>query len=137
MQIDDPILVNHDDLVDHLGKLKKRSDDIKSRGGEMRKFSGQFNDDFGYNQVAKNMLMRLHNMNEEKRADCLRTLLPGLESMVPAWLGQSTPDMFDEPEAVEPTAEDESNVVPMTDEELDADTQEFNEAVDETMPAAE
>ena len=144
MNIDHPIVVQHDDLCEHLTRLKAKSEDIKSRGGEMRKFSGQFNDDFGYNQVAKGMLMRLHNMTEEKRADCLRTLIPGLESMVPAWLGQATPDMFDgdAPDMDDDTdiappddGEDEGDTVVPFDPDIEAESAEFDAAADEAMAA--
>lgn len=143
IEIEDAINVNHDDLVEHLAKLKSQSDDIKSRGGEMRKFSGQFNDDHGYNQIAKGMLMRLNNMTEEKREDCLRTLIPGLESMVPAWLGQSTPDMFDDaaPEAIPEadTSDVGGNVVGFGDfeGETDPEQEEFDRAVDDAIAGAE
>lgn len=134
MQIDDAILVNHDDLIDHLGKLKTKSDDIKSRGGEMRKFSGQFNDDYGYNQIAKGMLMRLHNMTEERRLDCLRTLLPGLESLVPAWLGQGTPDMLDAADEEKAPEMSDDAVVPF-DPDIAAENEAFAEAADEALAA--
>lgn len=150
INIDDPILVNHDKLTDHLASLKRQSEDIKSRGGVMRQESGQFNEDHGFNKAAKAILMKIDGMPEDKRADCLRTLLPGLESMVPAWIGQ-TPDMFDQDDAGEdadpptmtdpipmgdderePDAEEESNV---TGFDPDAETEEFDAAADEAMAA--
>ncbi|GIT90130.1 hypothetical protein JANAI62_03870 [Jannaschia pagri] len=95
--------VDHDNLVSHMdawarGESKSASEAAERRG-EIRQF---LDDNPGLHKKALSDIRRIDKMDDEKRADYLRSFDHLRDLLQGQWEGQSTPDMFEDgPKATE------------------------------------
>lgn len=133
--------VHFDKITGLMGRLKSRETARASDAGEDRQEIGEMLELTGVNKKAFSWTRALDKMEPEKREDVLRSFDALRDMLDPHWEGQSTPDMLDgEPpadEAPEEDTEDDPQTVDVGPhvEEEDAETEEFNAAVDEATEA--
>lgn len=100
--------------------------------GEQRADMKDFLELTGWHKTALAWMRKLDKLDDEKRADILRSFDDLRNEMQPVWDGASTPDMFGHNSKEEPVdfaepAADYHEDAPATDEEM----VEFNAAVEE------
>jgi len=125
--------------TDHLlSKMCKwKADEAKraSSAAETRQDIGQLLEDTNLNKKALAWVRALDKMDEDKRAEVLRSLDEMLDELRPHWAGQSTADMFTdapEPPVLEGKSDvgSDARVVPF-DPDIQEDSDDFDSAADE------
>lgn len=135
----DKMLLDADRVIAKMGQWNKEDADRASSAASTREDIGQFVEATGYHKKALSdgrKLMKMFDRNPEAAEDYLRTFEPLFEDIKNHCRGQSTPDMFDKSDdAVEPMDEgdlpSEEFLAPTGNEELDQDTEDFENALAE------
>jgi hypothetical protein len=100
--------IDHDGLIHKLSAWRVAEANRASDAAETRQEIGRYLEDAGgLNKKALSHIRQVFKMDEDKRNDYLRTYDALMAELRMFWYGNSTPDMFDETGAVEPTPADE------------------------------
>lgn len=128
------MLLDADRVLRKMNQWNAEDSDRASSAAETRQDIGQFVEDTGYHKKAISdgrKLLKMAEDDPDKLWDYLRTFEPLLNDIKEHVRGANTPDMFDAADDDVPEmADDDDTVVP-----FDAETEEFNAAVDEATAA--
>lgn len=97
------ISIHQDKIISSIARWKSQEAARASDAGETRDEIGALLELTGLNKKALSFVRSIDKMEQHKRDDVLRSLMPLLDLLDKAWNGQKTPDMFDEDE-IEPFA---------------------------------
>ena len=136
--------VKLDNLVDKLEAWKRSDSNAGTINAETRQDKGQFQNDYGVHKTSLSWIAKLDKLDDDKRDDILSSFdhLRGI--IEPKWIGQSTPDMFDDGETpseaeageeVEFDDDDEADMPVETDEEIEAFDAEVDAVVEDNVVA--
>ena len=95
---DDALSIDHDHLISFVADLKAAETSAATKAGERRAEIKEFLGDTGINKKAFSDFRRLDKMDPEDRQDYWRSFDALREEFDAYWDGQTTPDMFDDPE---------------------------------------
>lgn len=116
MSEDTELTLDHDALIGKITQWNMEDADRASGAGETRADIGQFIEDTGINNKALSQLRAgLRLKKESQRLDWLRSMEVGLEIVGAHIRGQSTADMFDDPDQDEAGFGEDDPVVPFND----------------------
>ncbi len=128
------LIVHKEKIVGSLAAWRSAEKSRAQAAGETRQEIGELLDLTGLNKKALSFVRSLDKMEEDKRNDVIRSLDPLLEMMAGVW-DTGTGDMFDDGDAVEALADDDSGVTAeyesdgSTDEALEEMAGEFDGAL--------
>lgn len=86
--------VNLDKLLQELGEIDRKKDEVSSSTGDLRSTIKGILDNSGYHKTALAMIRQINDMPATKKADCLRTFRPMFEALSPVW-EREVQDMLD------------------------------------------